>query len=372
MRPSTAIPRAAICSFCAIRQPAARLVLRAPLRVPGAVPRFSRALCTTPRLFAATPPPAAPAAPAPAANPFQEAPTFAALSDAIAARILAATAPPPEDEVLAALAALRTHIHEAPPAPAGSAPAYPAVSALAYAVLAHAPVFLSPGVLGAFVALQAAARDPAPLPAAFALYANKPIVRAGGGAPVAPNPRQVKYAVPPAVALRALETAIGARDMTAALDVVDTAYGAPAFRRSKFVRRALPGFMIGGMAPGAIWVLAQQIAGLQDTVEQAVAQQYAFGGLVAYVGLTGFLGLVALGTRNDQMVRVTWITGTPLRERWVREEERAALDAIAMAWGFEDKNRRGLEEGDEWELLREVVGRKGMVLDEPSLMEGME
>jgi len=72
------------------------------------------------------------------------------------------------------------------------------------------------------------------------------------------------------------------------------------------------------------------------------------------------------------MVRVTWVQGTPLRERWIREEERRALDLVAMAWGFEEKERRGFEEGEEWELLREVVERKGMVLDDPALMEGME
>lgn len=174
------------------------------------------------------------------------------------------------------------------------------------------------------------------------------------------------------MALQALETAIDAGDMTAALDVVDTAYGTPAFRRNKVICRALPFLTVATLAPGAIWVVAQQMAAWQDTVQHELAAQYAFGGLLAYVGLTGSIGMVALGTRNDQMVRVTWLRGTPLRERWVREEERAALDAVAMAWGFQNVNRRGEEEGEEWELLREVVGRKGMVLDEPTLMEGME
>lgn len=82
--------------------------------------------------------------------------------------------------------------------------------------------------------------------------------------------------------------------------------------------------------------------------------------------------MVALMTSNDQMVRVTWIAGTPLRQRWLREEERAALDRVAQAWGFEEPNKRGFEEGDEWELLREVANRKGMYLDNPKLMEGME
>lgn len=72
------------------------------------------------------------------------------------------------------------------------------------------------------------------------------------------------------------------------------------------------------------------------------------------------------------MNRITWAMGTPLRERWQREEERALIDRVAAAWGFQDKNRRGEEEGYDWEALREWVGLRGMVLDRPGLMEGME
>jgi hypothetical protein len=43
-----------------------------------------------------------------------------------------------------------------------------------------------------------------------------------------------------------------------------------------------------------------------------------------------------------------------------------------MAWGFKESIRRGFEEVEEWELLWEVVGRKGMVLDDPALLDGME
>jgi hypothetical protein len=107
-------------------------------------------------------------------------------------------------------------------------------------------------------------------------------------------------------------------------------------------------------------------------VDYSLALKYTFAGLLAYSGFAVSIGLVALGTANDQMVRVTWIPGTPLRERWVREEERAALDTVAMAWGFEEAHKRGFEEGEEWELLREVCGRKGMILDNPILMDGME
>ncbi|KAI5301299.1 hypothetical protein KEM56_001835 [Ascosphaera pollenicola] len=72
------------------------------------------------------------------------------------------------------------------------------------------------------------------------------------------------------------------------------------------------------------------------------------------------------------MNRVVWMPGTPLRERWLREKERAALDRIASAWGFKDVTRRGEEEGEDWEALREIIGLRGMVLDKTDLMDGME
>ena len=84
------------------------------------------------------------------------------------------------------------------------------------------------------------------------------------------------------------------------------------------------------------------------------------------------LGLVALTTANDQMERVTWRVGTPLRWRWLREEERAMLDRVALAWGLKERWRRGEEDSVEWEALREWVALRSMVLDNPALMDGME
>jgi hypothetical protein len=55
----------------------------------------------------------------------------------------------------------------------------------------------------------------------------------------------------------------------------------------------------------------------------------------------------------------------------MREDERAALDRIACAWGFKEIWKRGDEEGDEWEGLRQWVLLRGMVLDKPDLMHGM-
>lgn len=103
-----------------------------------------------------------------------------------------------------------------------------------------------------------------------------------------------------------------------------------------------------------------------------MATNVAFVGITAYVGLTAMIGVVAVATANDQMDRITWGQGIPLRERWMREEERAAIDKIAGVWGFREVWRRGEEEGEDWDALREWVGNRGMMLDRVELMEGME
>ncbi|KAK4999516.1 hypothetical protein LTR16_006973, partial [Cryomyces antarcticus] len=109
-----------------------------------------------------------------------------------------------------------------------------------------------------------------------------------------------------------------------------------------------------------------------STMDPSHATGLAFAGILTYIGATATVGAVAVTTSNDQMDRVTWATGMPLRERWIREEERAAIDRVAGAWGFADAGRRGEEEGAEWEGLREWIGVRGMVLDRVELMEGME
>lgn len=103
-----------------------------------------------------------------------------------------------------------------------------------------------------------------------------------------------------------------------------------------------------------------------------MATTVAFTGLLAYMAFTGTIGIVALTTANDQMERVTWAQGMPLRERWIREEERAAIDRVAQAWGFKETWRRGEEEGLDWDALRDWAGQRGMLLDAAELMEGME
>lgn len=126
------------------------------------------------------------------------------------------------------------------------------------------------------------------------------------------------------------------------------------------------------MAPLAAYTLAAQFSTFQDTMAGPYATAIGTAGILAYLGATGSMGFIALTTANDQMERVTWASGTPLRERWIREEERALLDKVAASWGFKDVLRRGEEESPEWDALKELIGIRGMVLDRVELMEGME
>lgn len=72
------------------------------------------------------------------------------------------------------------------------------------------------------------------------------------------------------------------------------------------------------------------------------------------------------------MERITWVLGTPLYQRWLREEERAATEKVAKHWGHRERWRWGEEEGNEWRLLKRWAGVRGMVVDRVGLMEGME
>ena len=103
-----------------------------------------------------------------------------------------------------------------------------------------------------------------------------------------------------------------------------------------------------------------------------MAKWTALAGSAAYIGTLGTIGFVAVTTWNDHMQRVVWQPGTGLWDRWIREDERLYLDRIALAWGFQEKWRRGEEQGGEWESLREVCGLRSMVLDKTDLMQGMQ
>lgn len=248
------------------------------------------------------------------------------------------------------------------------------VSKAAYDIVTSPQVFITPLLLAKYVDTQALLGRPDTIPSIFLLYASKPVPRAKTS-PIeytASNPSKASSAVPLSTASNALDAAIDAKNLPICLDVINTTVCASAFRRAKFVRRALIPILGAAMAPAAAYSAASQWAAWQDTLDSQMARNIVFAGLLAYVSFTGTIGVVAATTSNDQMDRVTWASGTPLRERWLREEERAMVDRVACAWGFHESWKRGEEEGPEWQKLREWAGLRGMVVDKVELMEGME
>lgn len=248
------------------------------------------------------------------------------------------------------------------------------LSTLAYSIVSDPKVFITPTALASYVATQCLIGRPETLSQVFVLYASKPIPRPGSSPAKFKNanPSKASSAVPYVLADAALTAAIDAKNLPLCLDIINTSVCAPAFKRSKLIRRALLPATAVALAPVAAFVLASQLSVYQDNMDQTAARNLIFAGTLAYMGFTGVLGIVALTTRNDQMNRITWAIGLPLRERWLREEERALVDRVAAAWGFQEETRRGEEEGQEWEALREWVGLRGMVLDRVSSMDGME
>lgn len=248
------------------------------------------------------------------------------------------------------------------------------LSKTAFSVLTHPHIFITSKILDAYTSFQSRLGKPETFPEVFDMYATKPVPEEGSS-PVTYRkqiPNKVANAVPLAIANHALQTAIDAKQLVVAMDIIDSSYTKPAFIRAKFVRQGLLPATALTVSPLAAWVIASQLAGLQTTMDPAMATNVAFAGILAYVGFTTVIGVVAVATANDQMERVTWAPGTPLRERWIREDERAAIDRVAVAWGFRETWRRGEEEGEDWDALREWIGRRGMILDSVQLMEGME
>ncbi|KAM3419047.1 hypothetical protein BST61_g5002 [Cercospora zeina] len=248
------------------------------------------------------------------------------------------------------------------------------ISESAEAIVRDTKVFITPAILKAYVQLQSLLHEPSSFPDVFHLYSTKPIPSLKGGKVVysAASTDQIKSAVPSDVAHEALGAAIEAHQLPLAIDIISTSYCTLAFKKAKtFKQAAIP--MAGlGIAPIAAYTLSAQFSNMQQTMDTGTATSIAFAGIMTYVGAVAMTGYVAVTTSNDQMDRVTWASGVPLWERWVREEERAAVDRLAGAWGFKDMDKRGEEEGEEWEALREWVGTRGMVLDRVSLMPGME
>ncbi|KAH6660262.1 hypothetical protein BKA67DRAFT_530375 [Truncatella angustata] len=248
------------------------------------------------------------------------------------------------------------------------------ISEAAYVTLAHPTVFITPRLLQEYVKVQATLGRPETLPRVLQLYASKPMPREASGSIeyTKQNSDKASNAVESSVAETALDTAIEAKNLDAAVGIIESTYTTKAFIRSKLLRNATLPVATFAATPLAAYAVARNFSVFQDAMDAAHATNVAFVAILAYVGFTASIGIVAATTANDQMKRVTWAPGIALRSRWIREEERAALDKIACAWGFAEKWRQGEEEGPEWDALREYIGQKGMVLDRTELMDGMQ
>lgn len=232
------------------------------------------------------------------------------------------------------------------------------ISLRAISILEQTAVSISPELLKTYISLQSKLNKPQSFAHILTLYRTK----SEGSA----------RAVDSAVASQALEAAIRLRDLPLCLSIVEQTYADPAFARQKLIKSAVPPATAAALVPVTAYLLARQFALVQDTMDQGMATGVAMAGMVTYAAVVATMGYVTITTSNDQMKRVTWATGLPLWERWAREEERAATEAIAMAWGFKKQEQWGDEDGGEWCDLKEWAGVRGMVLDRVNLMEGME
>ena len=248
------------------------------------------------------------------------------------------------------------------------------ISSVVDMIITDPKVFITPTLLSTYVSIQLTLSLPQSLPRVFELYAVKPIPLPGTSPIVykKSNPDRPSCAIPLVLAESALRAAIGQKDLNLCLRTIETTVSTQAFRRSKVVRKALLPAAGLALAPAAAYVLASQLALNQHSMDVQNATRIFFAGIVAYVGFTAIIGIVAITTSNDQMDRITWARGTPLRDRWLREDERTMVDQVAGAWGFKETFKRGEEDSDDWEALREWAGLKGFILDNPELMEGME
>ena len=248
------------------------------------------------------------------------------------------------------------------------------ISSAAYSIVKAPQTFITPRNLASYVKIQTTLRRPQSLPEVFDLYATKPIPQRNT-APIGytnARPNAISAAIPLDVARAALQCAIDIRDLPSCLGIIDTTISTTAYKRAKLLRRAALPVSALSLSPLAAYGLASQLERFQTVVEPQMITWMGTVGIVAYIGFTSMLGLVAITTANDQMERITWITGTPLVERWVREDERALTDQVAISWGFSDRQKRGDEEGPDWHNLREWALARGMILDKPELLEGME
>lgn len=248
------------------------------------------------------------------------------------------------------------------------------ISETIYDVLRDRKVFITPDALNLYTRIQLLLGRPQYLPAIFDQYATKPIPRAGSSPITYSKPWKAhpKNAIDLSLSGSALDAAIAKRDLSLAIAIIETTVGTPAFRFAKVLRKALLPLAAWATLPFMAYTGADWLSHYQNTMDEDYYRMVVMLGAGGYIATTSIVGFIAITTYNDQMERVSWQPGYRLRDRWLREEERLYFDRVAMAWGFKEKWRRGEEQGEEWEALREFLGFRSMVLDKTSLLEGME
>lgn len=247
------------------------------------------------------------------------------------------------------------------------------ISRAAYDIVADPNVVLTTEILDLYVDIQSKLTQPSTIPDVFELFKTKPQPKNSGGSITYKelNRNRMSAAIDLDVADKALNAAMAAKDLDAAIGIVETCYTGKPFTKQKLIRATSLPAAITVATPFAAYTISHQFAVAHYSVDPATATGVTFAAGMAYLVFTTSLGFIAKATVADHMVRVTWAGGMALRERWLREEEREALDKIAMAWGFRETWRHGEEGGTEWACLREYIGQKGMILDRVEFMEGM-
>ncbi|TWU77848.1 hypothetical protein ED733_003018 [Metarhizium rileyi] len=248
------------------------------------------------------------------------------------------------------------------------------ISYSAYTIITHPNVEMTPEVLETYVQIQSRLGRPESLPSVLELYTSKPkpVLKKGQIHYLQQNRNAASRAIEEAVAATALQTAIDAKNLDASLGIVEAAYTVPAFRRQKLIRHGTaPAIGLATLPFGIFGLSTAYAAYWQNTMDISTATGIGIAGISGYFFVVGSLGVIAKLSNKDQMKRVTWAPGTPLRYRWLREDERRALDKVACAWGFQEPWRHGEETGPEWEGLKEYMGYRQMLLDRVEFMEGM-
>lgn len=248
------------------------------------------------------------------------------------------------------------------------------ISQAAYSIISHPNVEMKPEFLELYVHIQAQLGRPESLPSVLELYATKPkpVVKDGKITHSKQASNAASRAIEEAVASMALQTAIDARNLDASLGIIEAAYCVPAFKRQKLIRHGTaPAMGLATLPFGIVGLSTAYAAYWQNTMDISTATGIGIAGISGYLFVVGSLGVIAKLSNKDRMRRVTWAPGTPLRYRWLREDERAALDKVACAWGFKEPWRHGEETGPEWEGLREYMGYRQMLLDRVEFMDGM-